>query len=150
MRSIILLLSLIASVFLFAACGPGASSSASAQPTVPKPTEVQVTMTEFKIEPSMTNFKAGAPYRFVVTNKGTVNHDFSISPPVMEGMAGMSSEDMHKNALAMVDAADLPPGAMKTVDVTFTKPMSAGEMEFACHTPGHYESGMHVPMTITQ
>lgn len=150
MRSIVLLFSLIGSVLLFAACGPGASSSSSAQPKVPKPTEVQITMTEFKIEPSMTAFKVGVPYRFVVSNKGTVNHDFSISAPVMAGMAGMSMGDAHENALAVIDAKDLPPGATKTIDLTFSKPMSSSEIEFACHTPGHYESGMHVPMTITQ
>ncbi len=149
MRSIFLLCVVLAGAFVLAACGPSAGS-APTQPAAQKSIDVQVTMTEFKIEPSMTNFKAGVPYRFVVTNKGTVNHDFSISPPVMEGMAGMSSEDMHKNALAVIDAADLPPGATKTVDVTFTKPMSAGEMEFACHTSGHYESGMKVPMMVTQ
>ncbi|MDL1894684.1 hypothetical protein FBQ82_00280 [Anaerolineae bacterium CFX7] len=150
MRFIVLLFSLIGSVFLFAACGPGASTSTSAQPLVPKPTEVQVTMTEFKIEPSMTTFKVGVPYRFVVSNKGTVAHDFSITPPEMQhGGMTMSSEDMHKDALAVIEAADMPPGATKTVDVTFTKPISAGEFEFACHTPGHYEAGMQVPMTVT-
>ncbi len=147
MRSIVLLFSLIGSVLLFAACGPGASSSSSAQPKVPKPTEVQITMTEFKIEPSMTDFKVGVPYRFVVSNKGTVNHDFSISPPVM---AGMNMGDAHEGALAVIDAADMPPGATKTIDLTFSKPMASSDIEFACHTPGHYESGMHVPITVTQ
>lgn len=98
----------------------------------------------------MTNFKVGVPYRFVVTNKGTVNHDFSISPPVMEGMAGMSTEGAHEGALAVIDAKDMPPGATKTIDLTFSKPMSSSEIEFACHTPGHYESGMHLPITVTQ
>lgn len=107
-------------------------------------------MTEFKIEPSMTTFKVGVPYRFVVSNKGTVNHDFSISPPVMAGMAGMSAEGAHEGALAVIDAKDMPPGATKTIDLTFSKPMTSSDIEFACHTPGHYESGMHVPITVTQ
>lgn len=138
----------LVSALLLAACGPGASSSSA--PTAPKPVDVQVTMTEFKIEPSMTTFKVGVPYRFVVSNKGTVNHDFSISPPVMEGMTGMSMGDAHENALAVIDANNMPPGATKTIDLTFSQPYSATEMEFACHTPGHYESGMHLPITVTQ
>lgn len=149
MRIVGLLVSLIVGALLFAACGPGAS--APTQPASQNPTDLQVTMTEFKIEPSMTNFKVGVPYRFVVTNKGTVNHDFSISPPVMQhGGMTASAEDAHKSALAAIDANDLPPGATKTVDLTFTKPYSATEIELACHTPGHYESGMRVPITVTQ
>lgn len=136
---------------LLAACGPGASSSAPTQPAAQKPTDVQITMTEFKIEPSMTSFKVGVPYRFVVTNKGTINHDFSISPPAMQhGGMTMSSEEMHKDALAVIEAKDMPPGATKTVEVTFSKPMSSTEIEFACHTPGHYEAGMQAPITVTQ
>lgn len=146
MRSIFLLCVVLTSAFFIAACGPGAPSNSGA----PSPTTVTVTMTEFKIEPSMTTFKVGVPYRFVVSNKGTVNHDFSISPPVMEGMAGMSTEGAHESALAVIDAKDMPPGATKTIDLTFSKPMTSSDIEFACHTPGHYESGMHVPMTVTQ
>ncbi|HZQ08828.1 MAG TPA: hypothetical protein VFD70_19755 [Anaerolineae bacterium] len=137
----IVVLMIVTAGALLAACGPGASAG---------PTTVPITMTEFKIDTPQTTFKVGVPYRFVVSNKGTVNHDFSISPPVMEGMAGMSMEDAHKGALAVIDANDMPPGATKTIDLTFSKPMSSSEMEFACHTPGHYESGMHVPITVTQ
>jgi len=107
-------------------------------------------MTEFNIDVPQTAFKVGVPYRFVVTNKGTVNHDFSITPPIMQGMSGMTMEEMHKNAMAIIDANDMPPGTTKTVDVTFSKPMASSEIELACHTPGHYESGMKVPITVTQ
>ncbi len=150
MKKILVCLGMVA-VALSAACGPGASSTkptpaSSAQ----QPIEVQINMTEFKIEPSMTSFKVGVPYRLVVSNKGTVNHDFSISSPVMGGMAGMDAEHAHANALAVIDANDMPPGATKTIDLTFSKPYSASEMEFACHTPGHYEAGMQLPITVTQ
>lgn len=137
---------------LLAACGPGTSLSSGtpASSGTVSPTTVPITMTEFKIETPQTTFKVGVPYRFVVTNKGTVNHDFSISPPVMAGMTGMSAEGAHEGALAVIDAKDMPPGATKTIDLTFSKPMSSSEIEFACHTPGHYESGMKVPITVTQ
>jgi uncharacterized cupredoxin-like copper-binding protein len=108
-------------------------------------------MTEFKIDVPQTTFKAGVPYRFVVTNQGTINHDFSISPPAM-AHSGMSTsvEEAHEDALAVIQAEDLPPGATKTIDLTFSKPMSSSEIELACHTPGHYEAGMRVPITVTQ
>lgn len=132
---------------LLAACGPGAS--APAQPTTQKPIDVQVTLTEFQVESSLKDFKANTPYHFIVTNKGTVNHDFAISPPVMAGMT-MSTEDMHKQSLAVIEADDFPPGTTKTVDVTFTKPTSSAPLEIACHTAGHHEAGMFMPITVTQ
>lgn len=132
---------------LLAACGPAAS--VPTQPTVQKPIDVQVSMSEFQVESSMKEFKMNTPYRFIVTNKGTVNHDFAISPPVMAGMT-MSVEDMHKQSLAVIEANDFPPGTTKTVDVTFTKPTSSAPLEFACHTAGHHEAGMFMPITVMQ
>ncbi len=126
----------LAASALLAACGSSATPSSSGAAS---PITVPITMTEFKIDVPQTTFKVGVPYRFVVTNKGTINHDLAISPPMMAGMAGMSEEDAHKNALAVIDAADLPPGTTKTIDLTFSKPYSSSEMEFACHTAGHYE-----------
>lgn len=148
----IVLLTVAALIALVAACGPGVTPSPSTPGgSTQTPTEVKITMTEFKFEPSMTGFKVGVPYRFVVTNRGTINHDFSISPPVMQhGGMTMSSEGVHESALAVIDAKDMPPGATKSVNVTFDKPMSSSEIEFACHTPGHYEAGMKVAITVAQ
>jgi uncharacterized cupredoxin-like copper-binding protein len=142
----------LAVAVLIAACGPGAPpAQPTAQSDASTPVEVPITMTEFKIETPQTSFKVGVPYRFVVTNKGTVNHDFSISPPVMaHGGMSTSAEAAHEDALAVIDAADMPPGATKTIDLVFREPMSSDEIEFACHTPGHYEAGMQVPITVTQ
>lgn len=132
---------LIAGVLL-AACGPGASSGTSKA----VPTEVKVELSEFEIKPSMTTFKVGVPYRFVVTNKGTVNHDFSIAPPMMAGMAGHGGAE--DEALVVIKAEDLPPGTTKTVEYTFTESTAQEPVEFGCHVSGHYEAGMHTPMTV--
>ncbi|MCC7165581.1 MAG: hypothetical protein IT331_24000 [Anaerolineae bacterium] len=149
----ILLLIVVVVGALLAACGPGASSNSgtTSGSGAAAPTVVPIAMTEFKIDTPQTTFQVGVPYRFVVSNKGTVNHDFSITPPVMSH-SGMSpsNEEAHEDALAVIKADDLPPGATKSVDVTFSKPMSSAEIELACHTPGHYEAGMQVPITVTQ
>jgi uncharacterized cupredoxin-like copper-binding protein len=146
-----LVMAVILGGLLLAACGPGASSNQpTAQPVSAQPVDVQVKMSEFKVEPSITTFKVGVPYRFTVTNTGTVAHDFSISPPTMahHGGSGMSVEEAHKDALAVIEADELPPGATKTVEVTFSKPTSQTSLEIACHTPGHYEAGMLLPITV--
>ena len=112
--------------------------------------EVKVTLTEFGIESSLTDFKVGVPYQFVVTNTGSVNHEFMIGHQLAADhmSKGMSMEELDKMALAMIAESKLTPGASVTIDYTFQEPAAAGNLEFACHTPGHYEAGMQLPVTV--
>ena len=120
----------IVAAFALSACG-----SPPAQATK-KPVDVQITLTEFKIESSVTDFTVGTPYHFVITNKGALAHDWMIIS------SGEQDED---KALVKVEDTDLQPNMTVTRDVTFTQ---AGSLEFACHVKGHYEAGMHTPITV--
>lgn len=111
-------------------------------------TEVNIALTEFAIRSSVTDFQAGVPYRFVITNEGAVDHEFMIMPPVMGDTAGMDMHELDEMALAMIEEDELTPGTTKTLDFTFTEPASAGTLEFACHTADHYEKGMKLPITV--
>jgi len=108
---------------------------------------VKVTLTDFKIDSSRTEFETGVPYHFVVTNKGENNHEFMIMPPVDPEM-DMDMEQMDEMATAMIEEDELDPGATMTLDVTFTDPAPAGTLEFACHTAKHYQNGMNLPITV--
>lgn len=108
---------------------------------------VKVTLTDFKIQSSLTEFKVGVPYHFVVSNEGASNHEFMIMPPVDPSM-NMSMEEMDDMALGMIEDSDLVPGATLTLDITFTDPAPDGTLEFACHTAKHYEAGMVLPITV--
>lgn len=129
---------LVAAGFLLTACGGQ------------RATEVKITLTEFGIKSSMTEFQTGVPYHFVVTNEGAVEHEMMIMPPLMEDQMGMAMdmEELDKTALAMVEASDLPVGATASFDYTFTEAAPDGTLEFACHTPGHYEAGMKLPIIV--
>lgn len=127
---------LIAAGLLLTACGGQ------------KATEVKITLTEFGIESSITDLKVGVPYHFVVTNAGTVNHEIMIMPPMTEDQMAMDMAELDKTVLVMISADELTPGATKSFDYTFTEPTSTGTLEFACHTPGHYEAGMKLPVTV--
>jgi uncharacterized cupredoxin-like copper-binding protein len=132
----VIVLAMVASLAL-AACGSSASSN--------KPVDVTVTLTEFTIDSSLTTFSQGVPYHFIVTNKGTVNHEFRIIPPV----SGQVSQDqINTMTLAAIPESQLAPGSTATLDYTFTKAYAEGSLELACHLPGHYEAGMHVPITV--
>lgn len=131
-------------VGLLAACSSAQASSKGG------PVDVQIKLSEMKIESSLTTFSMGVPYRFVVTNAGALSHEIMITPTTISGemISSMSMEQLDQMALARIDADDLSPGATKTFDYTFTKPAPAGMLEFACYVPGHYEAGMRAAITV--
>ncbi len=136
-KRILVILSTFA--FLLTACGGQKA-----------PVEVQVTLTEFGINSSITEFEVGVPYKFVVTNAGTVEHEFMIMPPLKKDDMGMAMDmgKLDEMALLMIPGSELPAGATASIEYTFTKSASAGELEMACHTPGHYEANMRLPVTV--
>lgn len=140
--SLIVTTALITLSLILSACGPSGPS------TNPDGSiNVNVTLTDFGIDSSLTKFEAGVPYHFIITNEGQVNHELMIMEPMMAGME-MSMVEMDELALAFVEEDKLPPGATQTLDYTFLQPTTAGSLEFSCHTPGHYEAGMKIPITV--
>jgi uncharacterized cupredoxin-like copper-binding protein len=136
--SLIIIVILVAT--LLAACGVQPTGSA-------RPVEVRITLTEYEIKSSLADFRVGVPYHFVVTNQGALAHEIMLVEP-METSAHMDMGEMDEMALAYIDAKDLPADATASFDYTFTKPATAGEIEFSCHTPGHYENGMKLSITV--
>jgi uncharacterized cupredoxin-like copper-binding protein len=132
-----LLVFLLAAVLL-AACGGSGGGSASGATTV------NITLTDFQITSSLTSFKVGVPYHFVVKNSAAVPHEIWIDPVD----ASLTPDTSKTQALAGLGPEVLTAGATQSFDYTFTKAYPAGAYEFACHLPGHYESGMHVGITV--
>ncbi len=134
-RMPILLTFLLSLSMLLAACGGSGS----------KTVDVQVTLSDFKIQSSLTDFQSGVAYHFIIKNDGSVAHEFRIIPP----MSSQSTQEQISSAtLAYVDQSQLQPGQTATLDYTFTQAYSAGQLEFACHLPGHYDAGMHLGITV--
>ena len=142
-------IAIIALSLILSACG-------SAEPVT-----VEVTLTEFGIESSLSTFEPGQTYRFVITNEGALPHEFVITEPLMEGAEHDDSmedaeaeahddekEMSHEGVLLEVGEDELPVGATVTVEVTFPDEAPEEALEFACHISGHYEGGMHAPITI--
>ena len=84
--------------------------------------------------------KPGETVRFIVTNNGKIDHEFSIATHA-EHLAHrqMMQEmpDMKHNDPNMVT---LKPGQTKHLIWKFTR--AANDIEFACDIPGHAEAGM--------
>ena len=128
-------------VFVLIACSSGT-------PAPKTPVDVTITLDDFKITSSLTDFKVGTPYHFTVTNKGALPHEIYIMAPPTGTMTPDQINSLKTEALVGISQDDLSAGATKTMDYTFTKAYPAGTLEFACHIPGHYDAGMHQPITV--
>ncbi len=131
---------MIVAMFVLAACSGAGASSGSGQAV-----NVQVTLTDFKIDSSLTTFSTGVPYHFTVTNKGSVAHQMLIMPPESSSISADQATSM---SLAGIGGQGIAPGTTQTFDYTFTKPAAAGTLELSCHLPGHYDAGMHTPIVV--
>ena len=108
---------------------------------------VQVTLADNTIQSSMTSFKAGVPYTFVVTNSGRHAHNFNIAPPA--SVAG-SIDAALQQALLSVSQDQLGVGQSVTVNYTFPDSAVGAQLEFSCLIPHHYEDGMLLAITVTK
>lgn len=102
--------------------------------------EVTVSLTEFTIAASQTEFKVGETYTFVVQNIGQFPHEMYIEP------AGAVGEPLEANG----EEAEIEPmdgGASGTLTWTFTEP---GTFQIACHVRSHYPMGMALTIQVTE
>lgn len=134
----LLILVSVTTVLLLVACGGNAGN----QPASNSPVTVDVTLNEFSIESSVTDFKPGVPYHFVVKNAGQIPHELMILPVADSmGMSNMNMQEKDKLALLAIPQEKLPSGATVEMDYTFSN-VPQGNIELVCMLPGHYESGM--------
>ncbi len=144
---LVLGLFLLPFLLILVACGSTATPSPSqqSQATPAGSQAVQVTLSDNKVESSLTAFTAGMPYHFVVRNMEHVAHQFAMVPMGMD-MEHMSADEMHHAALFMYDS--VAPGATRTFDYTFASSMMGQSFEFACGTQGRYGAGMQLPFMV--
>lgn len=115
----------LVAIALLAACG-GSSGGSSGQPSG----SIQVTMTEFKFDPSTIQHSSGKIV-FWLVNSGSTQHDMAIRDS--SGKTIATSE--------LVSAGDT-----KEFDVTN---IAAGTYTIFCSQPGHEASGMKGTLTVT-
>lgn len=116
--------------------GPGAPTVG----TTANPRLVHLDMTDsLKFIPDQIAAVAGESVRFVLTNSGTVEHEFQVGP------ADKVAADQHDGVIVK-EKDKLVAGSTAAVDYTFT---ASGPFAFACHMPGHYEAGMKGTISLS-
>jgi len=137
---------------LMMACGssapaPGAAYTSAAAPTSGNGNQVDVTLADNTIASSLTTFKVGVPYSFVIKNTGNHAHNFNISTPV--SVSGSLDASLAQ-ALLTVTQDQLPVGGGTTVAFTFPESTAGAQLEFSCLIKRHYEDGMRLAITVTK
>ena len=109
--------------------GPGAPTVG----TKDDPRLVHIDMTDaLKFTPDQVAIQSGEAVRFILTNSGTVTHEFQVGP------ADRVAAD-NVDGVLNIEKDELTAGSTAAVDYTFT---ASGPFAFACHEPAHYEAGM--------
>jgi len=123
---------------------------------------IEIKMFDNYYEPENISVKEGETVRFVIKNVGEFVHEFNIGTSEMHAAHqkemmmmmehGALEPDKINHKMMMMDMGNgktmkhddpnsvlLEPGKSGEVIWTFAK---AGDIEFACNVPGHYDSGM--------
>jgi uncharacterized cupredoxin-like copper-binding protein len=91
------------------------------------------------------NVRNGEVVKFILTNNGQMNHEFSIGSKSEQ----MSHQKMMANNPGMMhqdgSSITVKPGETKEITWEFK---GHKEVIFACNIPGHYQAGMHMSTTI--
>ncbi|QNK75001.1 cupredoxin family protein [Variovorax sp. PAMC28562] len=99
-----------------------------------------------RFTPADISVKQGETVRFVIRNSGQIKHELVLGT---EKELREHSEVMKKNPeMEHADAnmITLAPGKSGEIVWQFTK---AGEVDFACLQPGHYDAGMKGAVTVS-
>ena len=99
-----------------------------------------------RFEPAAIDIVKGETIQFNVTNSGYLEHEFVIG--TFEGNAE------HKIAMAQSDMEHDDPNSIRLDEggsgEIIWEFSNTGSFEFACLISGHYESGMHGPITVSE
>lgn len=101
---------------------------------------------DMRFTPNKIEVKQGETIRFVLTNAGQVMHEYVLgTKPVLEEHAALMKRfpNMEHDEPYMAHVA---PGKKGEIIWTFNQ---AGDFDFACLLPGHYEAGMVGTLTVT-
>lgn len=147
---------------------PSATIGAAA-PAAAATRTVEIALVDTAYSPATVTVEGGETVRFLVTNRGTLVHEFNIGTPAMHAAHRTEMMEMVNDGLLEADRirhdrmaaghgmahADpnsvlLEPG--QSGEVVWTFPQSAtlesGTLEIACNVPGHYEAGMKGAIAI--
>lgn len=125
------------------AVGKAAEKGASAR--VLKVTMKETPDGKMLFQPAKIQVRQGETVRLQFTNSGQSAHEFVMDEPAKNAEHKALMQKFPEMEHDDPNAIRLEPGAKGEIVWTFSK---AGNFEFACLIPGHYEAGMHGPLVV--
>jgi uncharacterized cupredoxin-like copper-binding protein len=119
-----------------------APAAAATKPAVAANGKVGISLSEFKIAPTVSQAPSGK-VTFNVRNAGTVPHEFVVlrtdksAGSLLQGARASESGNVG-------ETGDLQPGASKTLALS----LKPGHYALICNLPGHYRAGQHTDFTV--
>ena len=115
---------------------------------------IEIAATDNAFSLKSLSVKDGETVRFVIRNDGFETHEFLIGTAAehaehLKMMKAMLEQQKKSGRAAPAMQHDsgvmVPPGETVTFVWTFAR---AANLQFACDIPGHYEDGMHGPVSF--
>jgi uncharacterized cupredoxin-like copper-binding protein len=143
-------LTTIALIVLFASVSvaarlPAAQTTARASPSVQT---ITVTLTDTAIIASQRMARPGIRYHFIVTNRGTVPHEFWLMPANMAQMMNQMPMSQWESKI-LYSTPDIWPGNMDAFDYTFASAMMRQSLAYGSPTDDG-QSVIAMPMRVSQ
>lgn len=137
----------VALALALAACAaPAASPSPpGASPSADSVRTVEVTASDaLRFDPAAITVQAGERVRFVVTNTGTVDHEFYVGD---EAAQAQHEREMAGGGMMHDDpnGIEVPAGETAELEISFDAP---AELLMGCHVLGHWAAGMKATLTV--
>ncbi len=110
-------------------------------------TALEVTARDFQFSPSSWTVPAGEEISIVITNDGSVLHEWVLlqSGVTIESEADLPDTEEELLADFVEVEEEVEPGATSTL--TFTAP-AAGTYQVICAVEGHFDAGMEGELTV--
>jgi len=102
-------------------------------------------MKEMMFEPSLIEVRKGEQIRFILANDGTEDHEFMLATAAENRKHGELMKKYPDMQHDDPNGKRIPPHAQRKLLWKFTR---AGEFEYACLIPNHYEYGMYGKIVV--
>jgi uncharacterized cupredoxin-like copper-binding protein len=119
------------------------SPAPTAVAPAPLPHNVDVTLAQFAVTPSVTR-AAGGKVTFRVHNAGSITHEFVVVKTTHAAADLPLNKGRADEAGNVGETGDLRAGATKSVSLK----LAAGHYALICNLPGHYLAGQHTDFTV--
>lgn len=92
--------------------------------------------------------RRGETVRFVVRNSGRLPHEFSLGDVAFQKQHAAEMKQQPHMEHSDPNTVTVAPGKTAELIWKFSRVPGKGELQIACHVPGHYEAGMHLNFKV--